>query len=691
MTVQSTTADRPVRSDRRGMETAFAGALTRAQCGAEPRPQPPAGPAKSTAGQSPSAAKASASEPETTGTIKPAAAAAPAAAASAAAAPAAAGPAVATASPARTKPAPAPFSDAQLKAVEERTGKGFNALLEKEPDGSPGRILHRLMTARAIAGTSEFKGKVDTDRLDRDTAALTANPRIQSLLERARSDATQAVLHKTPVEVGDALRRRLNDPATIAHLRSLPPSDRRAAADAMIAPVAVLVPFAAEKAYRQFVGAQLDFSDPSRALRSASPEAVEVAVKSVFDVALTQSRFTTGALHKFGDALKRLSAKQLDAAATALGADLRAGKPLDAASLGKVTGSTHEFLVGANRAGLFGSLEGVIAAVAIVKDLSGRSDGKPRSGWDNLRLTGDVLKLIGSTENFYKLARSLDLDTAAAAAFRAAGAAFGAPSVAANATIRALVQAGRSATSPAALAEATGPTALAELRRTLMGSGLSADEAAQAIAQARATFTAGMADDAVIYALEDGRLVAPKALTEAVRALALKGGLSSSEASAAAQIVRNAVTKGLPGAQSLTLAESSISSAGLFTVSKVLSGLGGLGSVASLLSSARSVHDAQESFKEGDATGGWLNGTSAVAAGVSGVAGIGATVGTLFGVAALSGPLLPAVAVGAAVVGIGAAGWNYFHQKHRHEQQVSDQKQFLQGGVGNGRNYLAVP
>ncbi len=51
------------------------------------------------------------------------------------------------------------------------------------------------MTARAMAGTSEFKGKVDTDRLDRETAALTANPRIQSLLERARSDATEAVLH----------------------------------------------------------------------------------------------------------------------------------------------------------------------------------------------------------------------------------------------------------------------------------------------------------------------------------------------------------------------------------------------------------------------------------------------------------------------------------------------------------------
>ncbi len=283
----------------------------------------------------------------------------------------------------------------------------------------------------------------------------------------------------------------------------------------MIAPVAVLVPFAAEKAYRQFVGAQLDFSDPSRALRSASPEAVAVAVKSVFDVALTQSRFTAGALHTFGDALKRLLAKQLDAAATALAADLRAGKSLDAASLGKVTGSTHEFLVGANRA-----------------------------------------------------------------------------------------------------------------------------------------------------------------------------GLSASEAKAAAQVVRNAVTKGLPGAQTLTLAESSVSSAGLFTVSKVLSGLGGLGSVASLLSSGRSVHDAQESFKEGDETGGGLTGASAVA---SGVVGIGATVGTLFGVAALSGPLLPAVAVGAAVVGIVAAGWNYFHQKHRHEQQVNEQKQFLQGGVGNGHNYLAIP
>ncbi|MFZ4530284.1 MAG: hypothetical protein ACOYOJ_00570, partial [Alsobacter sp.] len=538
MTVQSTTADRPVRSARRSTEAAFESALTRAQVGPEPRPQPPAGQAKRAAGQRASPASAPASEPETTRTIKSAPAAAPAAAVPVATALAAAGPAAASPSPVRPKPAPAPFSEAQLKAVgertgkgfaalleqepdgspgrilhrlmaaraiagtgefkgkvdtdrldrdtaaltanpriqsllerarseatqavlhktpvevgdalrrrlndpatiahlrslppsdrraaadamiapvavlvpfaaekayrqvatapaaagpaaespspvrpqpaaapfteaqikavEERTGKGFAALLEQEPDGSPGRILHRLMAARAIAGTGEFKGKVDTDRLDRDTAALTANPRIQSLLERARSEATQAVLHKTPVEVGDALRRRLNDPATIAHLRSLPPSDRRAAADAMIAPVAVLVPFAAEKAYRQFVGAQLDFSDPSRALRSASPEAVEVAVKSVFDVALTQSRFTAGALHKFGDALKRLSAKQLDAAATALAADLRAGKPLDAASLGKVTGSTHEFLVGANRAGLFGSLEGVIAAVAIVKDL----------------------------------------------------------------------------------------------------------------------------------------------------------------------------------------------------------------------------------------------------------------------------------------------------------------------------------
>ena len=684
MTVQSTTADRPVRSDRRGTETAFAGALTRAQCGPEPRLQPPAGAAKRTAGQSPSPAPGPASEPETTGTIKPAAAAS-------AAAPAGAAPAAGSPSSPRPKPAPAPFSEAQLKAVEERTGKGFAALLEKEPEGSAGRILHRLMTARAIAGTSAFKGKVDTDRLDRDTAALTANPRIQSLLERARSEATQAVLHKTPVEVGDALRRRLNDPATIAHLRSLPAAERRTAADAMIAPVAVLVPFAAEKAYRQFVGAQLDFSDPSRALRSASPEAVEVAVKSVFDAALTQARFGTGALHKWGDALKRLSAKQLDAAATALAADLRAGKPLDAMSIGKLTGPTHDFLIRANRSGLFGSLEGVLAAVAIVKDLSGRSDGKPRSGWDNLKLTGDVLKLVGSTENFYKLTCSLGLDKASAAAYRAAAAAFGGPSPAATSTIEALVQAGRSSTSQATLAEATGPKALAEARRALMGSGLSADEAAQAIAQARASFAAGMADDAVIYALEDGRLVAPKALTEAVKALALKGGLSSSEASAAAQVVRNAVTKGLPGAQTLTLAESSVSSAGLFTVSKVLSGLGGLGSVASLLSCARSVHDAQESFKDGDATGGWLNGASAVAAGVSGVAGIGATVGTLFGVAALSGPLLPAVAVGAAIVGIGAAGWNYFHQKHRHEQQVSEQRQFLRGGVGNGRNYLATP
>jgi len=682
MTVQSTTADRPVRGDRRGTETAFAGALTRAQCGPEPRPQPPAGPAKRVAGQSP--APAPASEPETTGTIKPAAAAAAAALAGAARA-------AGSPSSARPKPAPAPFSEAQLKAVEERTGKGFAALLEKEPEGSAGRILHRLMTARAIAGTSAFKGKVDTDRLDRDTAALTTNPRIQSLLERARSEATQAVLHKTPVEVGDALRRRLSDPATVAHLRALPPTERRAAADAMLAPIATLVPFAAEKAYREFVGAQLDFSDPSRALRSASPEAVEVAVKSVFDAAVTQARFGTGALHNLGTVLKRLSAKELDAAAVTLAADLRAGKPLDAVSLGKITGPGHAFLIEANRAGLFGALGGVLAGVAVVRDLSGPGSAKPHTGWDTVNLTADVLSLVGATENFYKLSCSLGLDRAAGAAYQAAGAAFRGPSPAATSTIEALVQAGRSATSPAALAEATGPQALAQLRRTLMGSGLSADEAAQAIAQARASFAANMADEAVIYALEDGRLVAPKALTEAVKALALKGGLVPEEAAAAAQVVRNAVTKGLPGAQALTLAESSVSSAGLLTVSKVLSGLGGLGSVANLLYCAQSVHRAQDSFREGDELGGWLNSASAAGLGVSGVAGIGATVGTLFGVAALSGPLLPAVAVGAAIVGLGAAGWNYFHQKDRHEQQAAEWKRFLQGGVGTGHNYLVAP
>jgi hypothetical protein len=250
----------------------------------------------------------------------------------------------------------------------------------------------------------------------------------------------------------------------------------------------------------------------------------------------------------------------------------------------------------------------------------------------------------------------------------------------------AIIQAGIEANP--ALAASLGPEGVASVSGSLAGSvnsgplNLEQDLSGFTIGE----ITAAPATDAAV-----ATLIAPETAAEVSSA-----GLTAAEIAAATEaggLATGVAGESAAGAGAIagTVAEVDAAAASAASVSvfaRVLSGLGVLGAAANFLYGAKSADAAHKSFADGDVTGGVLSTGAATGFFAGGAAGLAAFIGTTFEVAAVSGPLAPLVALGATLTGFAFALGNYFHQKHRHQEQIDDARNFLASGVGTNRSYL---
>lgn len=196
---------------------------------------------------------------------------------------------------------PAPFSAtamASLLASLAGYQTDFLALLKKQPDKSPGKILYNLYRLIAISQNSNYKGKIDVAKVQADIQSTVKNnlSYFNNLHDQIVGGYAQKDLGASATAAAQSLMNYVDSPAFAKYLLTLNPAEKQTAMNTYVGAVSALDPSLGKKAMSGLLKTMLTL--PSQFLNQVqTPDQRQQALNKIISTILDNARLGTGVLN----------------------------------------------------------------------------------------------------------------------------------------------------------------------------------------------------------------------------------------------------------------------------------------------------------------------------------------------------------------------------------------------------------